>query len=253
MLPHSPWTLGQAWAASLHQTKMRRAAALSNLAGEPVRWRSSVAICFLVPTLPLLVRMRDEGTHNKSGVDRLEMWLYRGLRLGLLLACFWLAFDPGPGARQVMHQLGIRLPLLTFDYLNALGAAFLVGNLLLISQPVVRDQYRRSRNKIPWRRLAVPIATAGLAVVAVGLAVRNAPAIWRMNHHPLEQFGDLAVKSLPAGRRRGVERFPGQTDGFSGGPGDGSPARRTGWRWTRTRCRQSSIAPDWNSACPRAG
>jgi len=198
LLPHSSWTLGEAWGASLHETK--------NAVLLPYRmWRTdrfltfSVIICFLVPLLPLLVRMRDEGTHNKSGLHRLEMWLYRCLRLGLLVACFWLAFDPGPGGRQVMRQFGIRLPLLTFDYLNAMGAAFLLGNLLLIFLPVVRDQRRRSRNKIQWWRLAVPIATAGLAVVAMALAVRNAPAIWRMNHHPLEQFGEQAVKSLPAG------------------------------------------------------
>ena len=198
-LPHSPWTLGQAWIASLHQTKT---AVLL-----PYKlWRANrfvtiaVAICFLVPTLPLLVRMRDEDTHTKSGVDRLQLWLYRGLRAGLLLACCWLAFDPPPGARQAIHKLGLRLPLLTFDYLNALGAAFLMGNLLLISQLVVKAAYPLPRIRITWRRMAVPLATAGFGLVVLGLVGRNLPALWQMNHHPLEQFGELAVKSLPAGR-----------------------------------------------------
>ena len=213
LLPHSQWTWGQAWMASLHQTK--RVVILPHQI-----WRVgpyvvlAVAICFVLPALPLLIRMRDKGTrndqgmHNISRVDRSELWIYRGLRVGLLLACFWLAFDPGPGARQMLHHFGIGLPLLTFDYLNALAAAFLMGNLLLISQAAVPTRRRRSRNKISWRRLPVPIAAAVLAVVALALAVRNLPAIWRVNHHPVEQFGDLAVTSLPAGRGVVLSDYP---------------------------------------------
>ncbi|MGA3268436.1 MAG: DUF2723 domain-containing protein [Verrucomicrobiota bacterium] len=199
LLPDSPWSLGQAWVVSLHQTK-------SVLLLPHRIWRAepfvalAVAICFLVPTLPLLVRMRDEDARDKSDAGRFQQWLYRGLRLSLLLACCWLAFDPSPGARQVMHKMGIRLPLLTFDYLNALGTAYLVGSLLLTTRCVVRDGYRLSRNRNPWRRLPLSIATAGLVVIVAGLAVRNAPALWWMNHHPLEQFGDEAVNSLPAGK-----------------------------------------------------
>ncbi|MEI8291092.1 MAG: hypothetical protein WCH99_16625 [Verrucomicrobiota bacterium] len=196
LLPHSPWTLDQAWIVSLRQTK--------SLGFLPYQvWRAdrfvalAAAICFLLPTLPLLVRMRDEGMRKTFGVDRFQLWLYRSLHLGLLLACFWLAFDPGPGARQMLHRVGYRSPLLVFDYMNAIGAAFLMGNLLLISQLAVRR--KRLKNKIPWRRLAVPLATAGFLAVALGLAVRNAPAVWQMNHHPLEKFGELAVKSLPPG------------------------------------------------------
>lgn len=213
LLPHSPWTWGQAWMATLRQTKS--AVLLPHGIWQADRFVTlAVAICFLLPTLPLLVPMRDKGMRNDQGkpsisrVDRLELWIYRGLRLGLLLACFWLAFDPVQGARHVLHPLGLRLPLLTFDYLNALGAAFLVGNLLLISQSAVQHARRRSRNKFRWRRLAVPIATAGCSVVAVGLAVRNLPAIWRTNHHPLEQFGALAVNSLPGGRGAVLSDFP---------------------------------------------
>jgi len=196
--PRSPWTLGQAWVASLHQTK-------SALLLPHTIWRAdrfvglTAAICFLVPIMPLLVRMRDEGMRYESRAGRFQLWLYRGLRLGLLLACCWLAFDPNPGARQAMRQMGIRQPLLTFDYLNALGAAFLTGSFLLISGWVIQDLRRRSREMNSWRRLPVPFATVSLTAIAVGLAARNLPAIWRMNHHPVEQFGELAVKSLPAG------------------------------------------------------
>jgi tetratricopeptide (TPR) repeat protein len=200
LMPHSPWTLGQSWKISLHETKV--------LVLLPhAFWKThrtlmmAVFVYFLVPTLPLLVRMRDEGTRNKPAVDRFQIWLYRALRLGLLLACLWLAFDPAPAARQMLHHdLAHWQTMLTFDYLVALGAAFLVGNLLLISQIVVRDEYHRPRNGVPWRRLAGPIGAAGLALVAGGLLVRNAPAIVHSNFHPLECFGDVAVESLPSGR-----------------------------------------------------
>lgn len=200
LMPHSPLTFTQAWIISLHQTK-------SVLLFLCEFWRlhrlltAGVAICFLVPTLPLLVHMRDEGTQNKSGADRFQFWIYRSLRLGLLLACVWLALDSVPGARSMVHkELGVWLPMVTYDYLNALGAAFLMGNLLLISQTVVKDEYRRSRSKIPWQRVAPPIATAGLVVIAIGLSCRNAPAIVHLNFHSLELFGDVAVNSLPADR-----------------------------------------------------
>jgi len=213
LLPQSPWTWRQAWMISLHQTK-------SVVLLPHQIWRVSpyvvlaVAICFVLTTVPLLIRMRDKGTrnnkgkHNISRVDRSELWIYRGLRVGLLLACFWLAFDPAPGARQVLHHFGIGIPLLTFDYLNALASAFLLGNLLLISQKAVPTRRRRSRNKFSWRQLPVPIAAAALAVVALALAVRNLPAIWQMNHRPVEQLGDLAVASLPAGRGVVLSDFP---------------------------------------------
>ena len=135
LAPHSPWNLGQSWHASLKQTKdmvlllyyqfwmTHRALALG------------LAIYFLLPTLSCLVRFGDEGTYYKTGADRFVLWIYRSLRGLLLLACLWLAFDPVTGPRQIVqHQFGISLPMLTFDYLNALAAGFLAGNLLLVAQ-----------------------------------------------------------------------------------------------------------------------
>jgi tetratricopeptide (TPR) repeat protein len=202
LLPHSSWSMAQSWMASLSQTK-----SFAHLLYHGF-WRShrlvtlTVVICFLVPALPLLVRMPDEGTRNKSAVDRFQVQLYRGLRLCLLLTCFWLALDPLPGARQTIHRelepRGRELPLLTFDYLNALGAALLVGNLLLIARSAGRESYRRSRTKT-WPRLAVPLAAGGIIAFATALVARNAPAICHLNFQPLEQFGTEAVRSLPSG------------------------------------------------------
>jgi tetratricopeptide (TPR) repeat protein len=214
--PHSPWTLGQAWIMSLRQTKNVGVLLHDQFWQDHRLLTLAVAVYFLVPTLPLLVRMRDEGTRNKSDVDRFQLWLYRGLRVVLLLTCCWLAFDPVIGARQmVQQQLGAWMPMLTFDYLNALGAGFLAGNLLLISQHIAsRDGLRRSRSKFRWKPFLMPVAAAGLTLMAIGLAARNTPAIWRLNFHPVEKFGAQAVKSLPAGGGVMLSDFPEKLEVF---------------------------------------
>jgi tetratricopeptide (TPR) repeat protein len=199
LAPHSIWNLGQSWILSLKQTKnmvtllyyqfwlMHRFLALA------------VMLYYLVPTLSCLVRLRDEGTHSKPLADRFQMWIYRGLCVLLLLTCLWLAFDPVVGPRQIVqHQFGGSLPMLTFDYLNALGAGFLAGNLLLISQATGLRR-RHSRAGFRWRQVAVPFATGLLVLTITGLTVRNLPAILHLNFHPLQSFGELATESLPAG------------------------------------------------------
>lgn len=197
--PHSPWNLGQSCFASLKQTKdlffglyyqfwlAHRALALGLL------------VFFLLPTLSCLVRFGDGGTSYKTRSDYFALWIYRSLRGMLLLACLWLAFDPVNGPRQIVrNQLGISMPMLTFDYFDALAAGFLAGNLLLIALAPVPPR-GRLRSKMPWRRLAAPCAGGCLALVIIGLAARNVPAILRLHFHPLQHFGDLAVASLPAG------------------------------------------------------
>jgi len=156
-----------------------------------------VALYFLVPTLSFLVRLRDEGTKHKARMDRFQTRLYRGLRGLLLLACLWLALDPVTGPRQlVQSQCGATLPLLTFDYLNALGAAFLAGNFLLLAQS---PGLRKRRAGRAWRKLAAPCTSGLVLLMGAGLAARNTPALLHLNGHPLDPLGELAVASLPAG------------------------------------------------------
>jgi tetratricopeptide (TPR) repeat protein len=200
LAPHSPWSLGQAWHASLKQTKdmvlllyyqfwlTNRALALA------------LAVYFLAPTLSCLARFGGEGTYHKKKADLFVFWIYRSLRGLLLLACLWLAFDPATGPRQIVqHQFGISLPMLTFDYLDALAAGFLAGNLLLLAQEVVQ-RHRPSQTRIRWQQLVVPVAAGWLVLIIAGLAARNTQPILRLNFHPLQRFGELAVESLPAGR-----------------------------------------------------
>ena len=207
--PHSPLTLHQAWVSSIKQSLFQYRFVYYQF------WRGhrlllmGVAVYYLVPILPLLVRMRDEGTHGKHGSDRFQLWLYRALRNGLLLACVWLAFDPTPGARQMVRlQLNALMPMLSLDYFTAMGSGFLLGNLLLVGLYVVRDNYDIYRRKSLWQVVAVPLIPAAVALLAVGLMARNLPAILRLNFHPLEQFGTDAVKSLPAGKGVMLCDFP---------------------------------------------
>jgi tetratricopeptide (TPR) repeat protein len=214
LAPHSPWSLGQAWHTSLKQTKdmillLYYQFWLTNRA-----LSLGLAVYFLMPSLSCLVRFGGEGTSHKKKADRFVLWIYRSLRLLLLLACLWLAFDPATGPRQIVqHQFGISLPMLTFDYLNALGAGFLAGNLLLLAQEVVQRR-RHSRTKIQWRQLVVPFAAGWLVLIIAGLAVRNTQPILRLNFHPLQRFGELAVDSLPAGRGVMLSDQPQKLDVF---------------------------------------
>ena len=200
LTPHSPWSLGKAWTASLTQTH-NTFQMLYYEFGRAHRFLTLVVLIFyLIPTLACLVRLRETGTRFLAIGSWIQLWIYRLLRGGLLLACLWLALDPVTGLRQiVLKQLGVSLPLLTFDYLNALGAAFLAGNLLLIAQVAVEER-QRVPGKIKQVGLAVSFATVCLVLLATGLVVRNAPAILRLNFHSLQRFGELAADSLPSER-----------------------------------------------------
>ena len=228
--PNLPPSHGEIWLASLKQTK-NLVVPLGHVfwAGKHLLMLT-LAVYFLVPILSCWMReplgnaarkarfnpwadhhgrRRSEavfmGIIQKAAGNGFEVWAFRILRVFLLLVCLWLAFDPKMGLRQIiLQQLDVSMPLLVFDYLNALGAAFLIGDFLLLAQhPALPSQagipWRRWSALIPWRQLAIPSITGGLVLITAGLAVRNAPAIFNANFHPLQRFGELAVASLPAG------------------------------------------------------
>ena len=198
--PHSPWSLGSAWLATLRQTKTGILLFYRQFWVAHRLLAFVVAVYFLAPALCCLVRLRDNGACNQPPVDLFQLWIYRRLQGLLLLACVWLAFDPATGPRQIVqHRFGVSPPLLAFDYLNALGAGFLAGSLLLLSRRPV-DPYGQAPSRLKnWRQLAMPLAVGSLVLVAAGLAARNTAAILRLNRQPLQRFGELAADSLPAG------------------------------------------------------
>ena len=200
--PHSPWHFDEAWLATLKITKKTFGVLYLEFWVRHRLMAVALLLYFLVPTLPCLVGLQDRGIKNKSKVERFQMWIYRASRVGLLLACLWLAFDPSIGPQQILlRQFGISLPLLSFDYLNALGIGFLAGNLLFVSQIRPERRARSFPQKInSWLRHSAPtLAAIASGLIVIGLVARNAPAILSANRLPLENFGALAVNSLPDG------------------------------------------------------
>ena len=200
--PYSPLSFGATWVATLKASKATSWLLLHGFLAQQRLATLVVILFYLLPILPAVARLQDRGVINKSELDRWQMRIYRMGRGVLLLLCLWLAFEPGIGPQQILRQkFGISLPLLSFDYLNALGIAFLAGNLLFVLQVrPARSMLRGLARQInAWRRHNVPFLFAGaFAVILLTLACRNAPVIWAGNHQPLENFGALAARSLPA-------------------------------------------------------
>jgi tetratricopeptide (TPR) repeat protein len=202
LLPGSPWGFGAAWSHTAHETW----ALLRAIHGQ--FWVAhrliavAVLVFFLVPTFTCLVQLPEGDTETVSPTDRFQIWIYRGLRAALLLLCVWLAFDPLIGPRQILlKQLKLPMPLLDFDCLNALGAGFLAGNLLLAFQNAAPRRRQRFDLRVrQWLGQGIAPALAILWLLAtLGLVARNAPAITLANRQSLTEFGELAWRSLPPG------------------------------------------------------
>jgi tetratricopeptide (TPR) repeat protein len=196
--PHTPWNFHESWLMTLRSTM----SVFYTLWPYHRLLSVSVLLYFLVPTIPCFIRLKNETPPNPSKVDRLQIWIYKVLRVALLVACLWLVFDPEVGPREIMRQqVGVSMSLLSFDYLNALGIAFLGGNLMYAAQV---QSLRRSRDAFQkfnsWLRsnTAVLLTTVTM-LVAAGLLARSLPAILLTNRQPLKSFGELVFRSLPAG------------------------------------------------------
>jgi len=201
--PGSPWDFGEA----LHRTLAGFYGILKLVYYN--FWRAhkmvfiAVSIFYLLPTLMLVVRLRDVGTQSAIGVDRFQAWLYRALQTSVLLACLWLLFNPVVGPQPIVFkQIGLNLPFLSLDYLLAIGIAFLAGNLMLaLLASRRRDDYNSNGGmETLFRRVTVPAFSGLLLLVGAGLILKNASAITLPNRLPLEQFGRLALQGLPADR-----------------------------------------------------
>jgi tetratricopeptide (TPR) repeat protein len=200
--PHSPFSFGGAWVATSKATISTLLQIYIEFWARHRLMTLVLVLFFLAPALSAWLCSQDDGTGNKSKVDQLQIWIYRAVRVALLLACLWLAFEPRLGPHQILLQhFQVSMPLLTFDYFNALGIAFLVGNLLMLSQVRSAGRPRGGVQKIIfWARPKVPVLLCALSVLTLfGLAMRNAPPIWAESRQPLEHFGGLAARSLPSG------------------------------------------------------
>ena len=196
--PLSPWHFGDAWLISLKQTKnlfvglhrefwmLHRAMAL-------------VAVIYFVLPMLAFLPVPDEKVGSVSTLTRMDVWVLRGQRVGLLLLCVFLALNPIIGPRHILlHEMNLSLPLLSLDYLNGLAAGFLVGKILLLHG----EDYTR-RRRTGWQmelrvsHAILPILTVLVALIVLALIVRNVPVVMQANRNSLAQFGELAWRSLP--------------------------------------------------------
>jgi len=200
--PHSPLTFGTAWLATLKASKATLWALYFNFWGRHRAMTLVVILFYLAALLPMVVRLKDRGLKNIAPVERLQQRIYRCVRGGLLLMLLWLAFNPVIGPPSILaRQFGVALPLLSFVYLNALGIGFLAGSLLFVLQvkPEPGRLNRLEQKRASWQRRAARVLMSGVIVVILfALALRNAPAIMAANRQPLEKFGALASRTLPA-------------------------------------------------------
>ena len=200
LAPNPPRTLGQSWVFSFKQTLHPAAQVYHFWHQQWMAHRAKacvLALYFLLPVLVFAVRLPSEEYPYRRIEERILIWLFRRLQFLLLLACVWLAFDPPAGLRQLIaRQGGDLMPLLTWDYVNALGAAFLAGHFLVAMRHKTKKQLEL--NAIPWlervEKLGVVLV---MVLIAVSLVVVNFPAVRQFNVHRLGRFGDLAVASLP--------------------------------------------------------
>ena len=212
--PNSPWNFTDAWYYSLRATKHLLLVVYSEF------WRGhrlmalSVLIFYFGPVLFCLIQLRGEEVPNeyKSDVERAQIWFFRITTAALLLICLWQAFNPVPGPRGILkQQLGMALPLLSFNYLNGLVVGFLAGRLLLMKHEKTSSTRNRRAGSKLTKTLAgvVPRVIAGLLLVtAAALVARNLGVVMTINRHPLTEFGEMAVRSLPSGGGIVMSDFP---------------------------------------------
>ncbi len=200
MALHSPWSVTECWLAPWHQTREL----FHNLYFGLWSWRRLLALTlvfyFLVPVLVCSVRISNEAVPNLFGMERLRIAIFRTLRGGLLLACVWLACDPEVGPRKlVLHQLKVAWPLLTFDYLLALGAGFLLGSLIYATHIPTCERPATPFEIVVsfFRRWAWLPLTLFAVLVLTGLAMRSGQGITQSRSAALSVSGEIMARSLP--------------------------------------------------------
>ncbi len=196
--PHSGLSCWEAWRDALRATRHLLGNTYFSL--WKAQWITGVAsvIFYLVALLPQLWERVDNATFQKGRLDAIEAWGYRGAQLALLMFGLWLAFDPEFGLRALLrNKEGMSLPLLSLDFLLALGISRCAGNLLLALDLETREPHPEHKNIRSLARAGAPGLVILLALTAVGLVVRNTPTILSVNRLPLARFGEQVLTGLP--------------------------------------------------------
>lgn len=199
---HSQFGVKELWLASLKYSKANILTLFYGFWSWHRFLTLVVLMYFFLPVLACMVRIKNEAAKNVHGVELFQIKIFRTLRFGLFVACVWLMFDPEVGPRKIiLNQFNLSMPLLTFDYLLALGTAFLMGSLLYAAQLSPRHRAHSGLEKLGsfLRRRAFPLLGAISILAGAGLLVRNGSAIYFTRHASLSAAGDLITSSLPNG------------------------------------------------------
>ena len=201
LMPRSSTGMDEAWRTAVQSEKF----VLHTLYYNFWSWRRLltliVLLYFFLPMLACLMRIKNEANTHLSLTDRAQVQVFRLLRVAMLFACLWLAFDPEAGPRKIiLNQFKIAMPLLTFDYLLALGAGFLLGSLLDAAQISPRRRVTTGAQNLAafFRRKAFPLLAALSALTVAGMFMRSAAGMWFTRGTSLKNCGELLARSLPA-------------------------------------------------------
>jgi len=159
------------------------------LAGFPKKTLLLLSLTSVLPVLLLSVRWASKfGDTSQLGII-LTTAIFHVCHVVVLLACLWVAFDPGFSPRQN----GLGFTFLPLYYLGALSVGYYSGYLLLISRAVATRLRPASTLAITIQRAATLFVFTLLVLVPAALLYRNLPQI-RLTNGPVQNqlAADLA-------------------------------------------------------------
>lgn len=119
-------------------------------------------------------------------------------------ALIWVTFDPPFSPHQLMQDMGVNTPALTFYYITALCIGYYSGYFLLVFGKEALPTRRTARPEPPLPKallwlcpLIVAGTLAGLAVGAGLLIYKNAPVVRAANDDTLLKYAQFATQNLP--------------------------------------------------------
>ena len=159
----------------------------------------TVASSSLLPLLFMSVRWRRHSGSTGWFGELLTRGLLNLVHLLLLVACFWAVFDLPFSPRQAVARLGIAPPLLTFNFLAALGIGYYSGFFLLLASRWNMRQGRPKPAQLALQALGRWTIISLVGVLPALLVVKNLPLIREFNIPVYREFAQFAAAQLPSG------------------------------------------------------
>ncbi len=160
----------------------------------------------LIPLFLIGIRWPSSLGDTSAVGNILTNWGFRFLHALFLAAIVWAAFDAPFSPRiqinrwiENLPEAVASLPFLSFYYLGALGAGYIVGFFLLVHGPSEERGHRRSSGgRKALNAVAIGLVWLIAVAVPVGLVVRNLPAMRLNNGALFREFAQAVSASLPS-------------------------------------------------------